>query len=362
MTTYRPADVAELQEIVRAHERVVIRGRGTKPALVPPADGAAVVETTALTGVLEYEPQEYTFTARAGTPVAEVQRMLAEHGQYLPFDPPFANAGATLGGTVAAGLSGPMRYRYGGVRDFILGVRFVDGEGHLVRGGGKVVKNAAGFDLPKLMVGSAGRLGVLVEVTFKVFPRPRAYASCCAPFATLDACLQTLFDVWRRPLDLEAVDLEPTERGMTLWARIGGLEQALPPRLERLRHLLGEANVEVWQGAEEEARWEEAREFRWAPEGWTLVKVPLTPKRIPAVEERLAAVENSRRYSVGGNVLWLATPASPASLDALLRELGLAGVVIRGAAEAPFIGSRKGLNFARRVKSALDPQARFPEV
>ena len=108
--------------------------------------------------------------------------MLAEHGQYLPFDPPLAAAGATLGGTVAAGLSGPGRYRYGGVRDFVLGVRFVDGMGNLVRGGGKVVKNAAGFDFPKLMVGSLGRLGVLAELSFKVFPQPPAFATLAVSY------------------------------------------------------------------------------------------------------------------------------------------------------------------------------------
>src|SRR4029079_3476030 len=95
-----------------------------------------------------------------------------QRGQYLPFDPKCVEAGATLGGTVASGLSGPGRFRFGGVRDFILGVRFADGAGRLLRVGGKVVKNAAGFDLPKFFVGSAGRSGVLSEIPLKVLPRP----------------------------------------------------------------------------------------------------------------------------------------------------------------------------------------------
>src|SRR5439155_368623 len=127
-----------------------------------------------LSGIVEYEPSEFTFTALAGTPLKAIIAALAERGQYLPFDPPLADAGATLGGTIAAGLSGPGRVRFGGLRDFILGVRFVDGEGRILRMGGKVVKNAAGFDLPKFFVGSAGRFGVLAEITFKVFPRPAA--------------------------------------------------------------------------------------------------------------------------------------------------------------------------------------------
>src|SRR5207253_6842143 len=128
--------------------------------------------TAGLRGITEYDPSEFTFTAGAGTPVREIVAALAESGQYLPFDPMLVEAGATLGGTVAAGLSGPGRFRFGGVRDFILGVRFVDGAGRLLRMGGKVVKNAAGFDLPKFFCGSLGRFGLIVEATFKVFPRP----------------------------------------------------------------------------------------------------------------------------------------------------------------------------------------------
>ena len=148
------------------------------------------MEAGGLSGVLEYEPGEYVFTALAGTPVAQVEAMLAEHGQYLPFDPLWPARGATLGGTVAANTAGPGRNRYGGVRDFLIGVRFIDGRGELVRGGGKVVKNAAGFDLPKLMVGSLGAFGLLVELSFKVFPQPEAFATLEIECGSLDAALQ----------------------------------------------------------------------------------------------------------------------------------------------------------------------------
>src|SRR5437660_3460343 len=126
---------------------------------------------TGLSGIVEYEPSEFTFTALAGTRVTEIAEALRKRGQYLPFVRLLWVAGATLGGTVASGLSGPGRFRFGGLRDFILGVRFVDGTGRLLRMGGKVVKNAAGFDLPKFFVGSLGRFGVLAEITFKVFPQ-----------------------------------------------------------------------------------------------------------------------------------------------------------------------------------------------
>ncbi|MEP7358215.1 MAG: FAD-binding protein, partial [Anaerolineales bacterium] len=141
----QPRSIQELQAAVAANDHVIVRGAGSKPALTPPAQaGGLTLDAAQLSGVLEYEPGEFTFTALAGTPVRLVRDLLKEHGQYLPFDPPLAEQGATLGGTVAAGLSGPGRYRFGGVRDFILGVRFIDGTGELIRGGGKVVKNAAG--------------------------------------------------------------------------------------------------------------------------------------------------------------------------------------------------------------------------
>ncbi len=109
------------------HPSIAIKGGGSKTALVRAAP--VVMDMSGLRGVLEYEPDEFTFTALAGTPVREINTLLAQHGQYLPFDPLLADKGATLGGTVAANSSGPGRYRYGGVRDFILGVQFVDGRG-----------------------------------------------------------------------------------------------------------------------------------------------------------------------------------------------------------------------------------------
>ncbi len=230
--TVAPRDAAEVAEAVAAAERVHVRGAGTKPGLAPAADEhATVIDTSALRGVLEYEPNEFTFTALAGTPVARIEALLAEHGQYLPFDPPFAAAGATLGGAVASGLSGPGRLRFGGVRDFILGGRFVDGSGRLIRAGAKVVKNAAGFDLPKLLVGSLGRLGVLAELTFKVFPKPESCASLEARFPSLAEAVAGAEKLLTAPLEIAALDIEPRDgRGGDARAHrgAGGAARAAP--------------------------------------------------------------------------------------------------------------------------------------
>lgn len=244
--------IEQVQDAVRQHAHVRVCGRGSKPTL----SAGANLSLEQLSGVLQYEPGEFTFTALAGTPIATLQTLLGEHGQYLPFDPPLAEAGATLGGTIAAGLSGPGRFRYGGVRDFLLGLRLVNGEGALVRGGGQVVKNAAGFDLPKLMVGSLGQFGVLVELTCKVFPRPSAWATLTVDLPTLERALDTMARLAASPLELTCLDLEPPAR---LWLRLGGLAEALPDRVKRLRESLPAESRSIQLGdAEDMEHWHRA--------------------------------------------------------------------------------------------------------
>jgi glycolate oxidase FAD binding subunit len=365
-TLLAPASIADLQAAVRDHAGTlcVPRGAGTKTALATPPDGVTPLDLTALSGMIEYAPGEFTFTALAGTRITAIAAILAEHGQYLPCDPLLADAGATLGGTVAAGANGPGRYRYGGLRDFILGVRYVDGAGDLVYAGGKVVKNAAGFDVPKLMVGSLGQFGVLAELTFKVFPKPEAYATLRLDLPSVAAGVAALIKLTAQPLDLDSLDLTPTAAGATLWVRLAGLAGALPARIERLRGVLG--GGEKVAEPEEGQLWRAARELTWVPPvlsgvegaGWSLVKVPVTPKKIVALDQRLTP-DAIRRYSVAGQVAWIATP-DRASLDAALTEVGLSGLALVGPAGKARLGIQPGTAFERRVKQALDPSGRFP--
>ncbi len=366
----KPVSPQEVQAAVQAHPRLLPRGGGSKPALSTPPDNVPSLDLSALSGMLEYEPGEFTFSALAGTPISQIKALLAEQGQYLPFDPLLAPQGATLAGVVATSTSGPGRYRYGGVRDFLLGARFVDGQGRLVHGGGQVVKNSAGFDLPKLMVGSLGRLGVLTELAFKVFPRPESYATLQAMYPGLQQALGAIRRLTASPLDLDALDLEPPGK---LRLRISGLAEILPARLERLRDFLAQEtdsleNAEISQTKAEAASWQELREFGWVPSGWAVIQIPLTPNRIPGLEKGLNGQDVRRRYSVGGNVAWVAWPQAVANetpcaaLDSILTTLGLAGLVLLGPPARFRLGVWTGGILLRRVKQALDPDQRFLEV
>ncbi len=353
-----PNTVDELREMVRSHERIHLRGGRTKSALSTPLDGTEALDVSKLSGVVEYDPGEYTFTALAGTAISEVQKGLDAHGQYLPFDPPFADRGATVGGTVASGLSGPGRYRFGGVRDFILGVSLVDGTGRLVRGGGKVVKNAAGFDIPKLMVGSLGELGVLIELTFKVFPKPESQLTVEYRSPKLDSAMEALYRVYTSQLDMVALDLAPSADGAaSLWVRIGGLADSLSTRAERVRKMIG--GGELIEGPDEAHLWHEAREFAWREPDWNLLKVPISPRQVTRLESELAGKPSRRRYSSGGNVAWIATPDSPETWDSVLNALGLSGLVVIGPSKQVRIGTHKAQALQDRIRQVFDPTGRF---
>ncbi len=349
-----------LQDAVRRGGSVLPHGAGTKPALSTPPDGVVALDVSRLSQIVDYDPAELTFTALAGTPVAEVSAALAEHGQYLPFDPPFAAAGATLGGVVAAGTSGPNAFRHGGVRDFLIGVRFIDGTGRLITGGGKVVKNAAGFDLPKLMIGSAGRLGILVQLSFKVFPHPQATTTLVVELGSLEAALAAIATLGRGPLDFDAVDLEPPGR---LLLRLGGEPGSLVGRVERLEAALGTGGERI-EDAADVALWREAAEFAWLQPGSRVVKVAVTSRRVAALEAALAAAGARARYSLGANVAWVAWPSDRPldELDSSLSALELAGMVLTGAPGRVLLGRTGGGAFATRVRAAIDPHSRFLEA
>jgi len=359
-----PPEIAELQAALReagaTGSRVLPRGGGTKPALSGPPGDVVPLELGAVRGILSYDPAELTLTALAGTALAELASTLAAAGQYLPFDPPLAPAGATIGGTVAAGLSGPGRHRHGGVRDFVIGVRFLDGTGELVTGGGHVVKNAAGFDLPKLLVGSLGRLGVLLEVSLKVLPAPPAWGTLRVRADGLEGALAATTRLGRAGLDVEALDFEPS--GMVS-VRLGGPPEGLERRLDRVAREVG-LDGERLLGPPEAGLWAAARELEWAPGSSAVAKVAITPARVLELDRALERAGALRRYGAGAHVCWIAWPpdVTRERLDRILSDAGAGGVLITGELGRPLVGAIPGGEFALRARRAMDPNGVFAEV
>lgn len=354
MTTMRPTSIDDLAAAIPQQPRWVVRGGGTKSALAARPDGP-ILDLSGLAGIVAYTPEECTFTALGGTRLAVLEQTLAAHGQYLPFDPPLVAAGATIGGTVAAGINGSCRYRFGGIRDFIIGARIADGEGRVIHSGGTVVKNAAGFLLHQAMVGSGGTLGVIAEVTFKVFPAPEVHATVRAAAGDLATALTLMTRVQRARFDLEAVDITPPGH---LVLRIGGAADAIDARVSALVTAVG-GRATVLRGDDDVAVWREAREFSWARPDVPLVRVPVTLPQVRSLDHVLTGYDGARRYTVAGNLAWISWDGSLDDLAEILRGQGLEGRLVTGPVRAPALGAVAANPFESRLRAVMDPCGRF---
>ena len=339
--TLQPQNVAELQQIIRDHPLVRLRGGATK------SRSDATVDLRGITGMIEYSPEECVFTAHAGTSLAEISDALRTHGQYLPFDPPFVDEGATIGGTIASGVSGPRRYRYGGVRDFLIGVRVIDGDGRLIRSGGKVVKNAAGFLLHHAMVGSCGRFGALTEVTLKVFPAPEARRTVVVERASVEAAFETAREIERLRYDCEAIDFDAQG---TVSVTIAGRAAAIEERAARLRQALGPGSV-PGEGDRPRTR---GLSTRPGTDPGDIVKVA----GLMNCWQKLRQHVTGAHFMCGGAVAWLDTADLP-GLGRALDESRLVGHVIRGPSAGARVGHVVHNEFEERVRRVLDPSNRF---
>ena len=355
--TAKPASPEEVVDLVRAGTALMAKGGGTKPSLWEVADSTTVIDMTDLSGIVEYLPSEYTITVRSGTKLQTVMEALGKNGQYLPFDPPLAEQGASIGGTVAAGLSGPGAYRYGPLKDFIIGVRFVDGLGNHVRGGGNVVKNAAGFDFPKLFNGSLGRLGLLTEVSFKVFPEPQRYVSLQARLPSLEKGVRLLPRL--KGFDLEGVELDSS---LLLSLRLGYQQPTMPTRRRALESLVG-TPLRLTLGEEEGEIWRNFKRFSWQGNHRYLFKVATHPASALRLIRSLDEQTWQFHLGNGGKALYLACPeaADIESLNRLLQTQKLTGLQLKGPVSPhPLIGENPGIGFICRLQKALDPNGIFP--
>ena len=235
-----PRELAEaLQEAAGRGRTISLSGNSTKRRMAGPVEAAEVcISTSALNRVLEYEPRDLTISVQAGLRWRDLTSMLAENRQMIPLDPPFAE-GATVGGVIAANSNGPRRRMYGTARDLVIGMQFATLEGKLTQSGGMVVKNVAGLDMAKLMIGSFGTLAAVAVVNFKVIPAPEHERSFLLVLDSLPAAVAARDRLLRGPLSPSAIDLlnPPAagalgSHGWTLALRAGGTSAALE-RYER---------------------------------------------------------------------------------------------------------------------------------
>src|SRR5476649_260283 len=218
----------QVNQALNHHLPLRLQGANSKAFLGRETAGE-VLDTRAHRGIVSYDPTELVITARAGTPLSELSEALERAGQMLPCEPPSFGGQATVGGMVAAGISGPRRPWSGSVRDFVLGTRVITGLGKHLRFGGEVMKNVAGYDLSRLLVGSYGCLGVLTEVSLKVLPKPRQCLSISLEIDS-DRALSKLAEWGQQPLPISAASHD----GQRLYLRLEGGEGSVTAAHQRL--------------------------------------------------------------------------------------------------------------------------------
>ncbi len=350
----RPVTEAELAEAVAgASGPLLVRGGGTRT--LGHAVGE-VLETGGLSGVELYEPGALTLVVRAGTPVAEVDAVLAGERQRLAFEVPdlrglLGREGvSTIGGVLAANASGPRRVQVGAARDAALGVRFVDGSGAIVKNGGRVMKNVTGYDLVKLLAGSLGTLGVLSEVSFKVQALPEAEATLVVEGLDDAAGLATLRKALGSPFDVSGA---ARHSGRSL-IRIEGMAGSVGYRVRALTTQIG-GEVSVVEGEPSAALWRQVRDvapFHGRPgDVWRIATLPT------AAAEIAARLKGEAVWDWGGGLIWLLVdPGRGANVAAVVAGRGHA-TLVRGhggpvfPAEAPEVAA-----LVAGIKAKFDPR------
>lgn len=351
--------LAELSDQVRAandkKRRLALRGGATRAFYgedLAATDDNDWLELGAYQGVVDYEPSELVLVARAGTPLSEIEALVDGSGQMLAFEPPRFGARGTLGGCVASGMSGPRRMAVGPCSDFVLGARLMSANGQVLRFGGEVMKNVAGYDLPRLLTGSLGILGPIMEVSMKVLPKPRQEATVVLGLDEAAALRQCV--AWRsKPMPVSATAWQPEASGSS-----GRLSVRLSGNASAVRQAKSQIGGSVLPDAEAAAFWQSLRDqthtfFQDRPL-WRVVLPPGVPP-LPLTHQL---------HEWQGCLRWASGPQDAAALRAQVQALGGSVTLYRGddstRGQRVFHPLSQGLmNLHKRLKQQMDPAGIF---
>jgi glycolate oxidase FAD binding subunit len=359
-TVERPASAERVAELLVSASSVRPVGGATKlawgAAAAPPE---LEISTRSLDAPIEHNVGDMTAVLGAGATLARVQEVFAGAGQRLSLDPPDGGGAATIGGIVATGDSGPLRHRYGAVRDLILGVRVALPDGTVARAGSNVIKNVAGYDLAKLMCGALGTLGVVCEVTMRLHPLPEQTVTAIGRGTEAATLARAAAAVARRPLELDCLDVRWSgpAAGGALLARAAG--HAAPDAAASAAALMDEAGLETETTADDEAVWADQREGQRVGAEAAVVRVSALPHRLGDV---LGACSSAiARVALG--LAWVQIEPRPQELARLRERLAPAACVLldgpealRAAVDPWGVGDGGELSLARRVKLRFDPR------
>lgn len=326
----------------RQKQPLCIRGGGTKDWYGRTPSGT-ILDTRAYSGVVAYDPTELVITVRSGTPLVEVEAILAEQNQMLAFEPPHFGPGATVGGMVATGLSGPRRVSVGAVRDFVLGAVVMDGKGDVLHFGGQVMKNVAGYDVSRLLTGALGTLGLLLEVSLKVLPKPYAETSLRLEMSEEEA-IRRLNEWGGQPLPISS----SAWYDGTLVLRLSGAKAAIVAAQQTIGGEEVEGN-DFWIAMREQSN----EFFTQSDVLWRLSVPSTTPPMVLAGEQLI---------EWGGAQRWLRSDESAETIRAAAVQAGGHATLFRGGDKnvgvfqplAPAVG-----RIHQNLKNSFDPEGIF---
>lgn len=357
---------------VAAGRKLDVRGRGTKADIGAPSREGAVLDVSGIAGIVDYDPAELVLTVRPGTPLAEVEALLAEHRQMLAFEPldpgglTGSGAGATIGGTVAAGFAGSRRLTRGGARDHLLGFTAVSGRGETFVAGGKVVKNVTGYDLPKIFAGSWGRLGVITEMTLKVLPAPREQVTHAVMGLSPQAAYSAMAGAMGSTAEVAAAAYRPTGPDGKASVTAFRLEGIAPSIAARIPVLAAALDGMALRPLEDDAGiWAGVNGLHAARERSQIWRIVLPARTMPTLAATLEANGETWLADWAGGLIWTTWSMQPGQLRELVKPLEGHAMLMRAhATERSTVPAFHPLppllaQLEYRVRRAFDPAGVF---